>query len=53
MIANIQDILEGEETTRNIWLIALFARCIYVGRRIYKYQKKNDIITDIKNWWRG
>lgn len=51
IIANISSLGEKDETIRNFWVIIAILGSIYIGRRIFKYQKKHDLIAKVKKWW--
>lgn len=42
-VESIREQIEGLTTKRNAWLLGSVLGCIYLGRRAYKYIKKNDI----------
>lgn len=51
IIANLTDVVSSYEDSRNFWLVVFLLGAVYVGRRIYKYNKKNDLISKIKRLW--
>jgi hypothetical protein len=53
IVANLSDVLKNNEDSRNVWFVVFILGGIYVARRAYKYQKKHDIISKIKNWWKN
>jgi hypothetical protein len=51
IVANLKDVVTSYEDSRNFWLVVFLLGAVYVGRRIYKYNKKNNLVSKAKRLW--